>query len=222
MQVGDFGFWPHYHNTTAFSGGRTKWNQYGIKNKVDGIKDDHVKIYWCPGNHENLDILDELEASTIDNKFIETMPSVYFATFGSILTLLDGTNVMFCGKADSIDKNSRIPGDSWWAQETISLKDMCKLPNPETTNVDWLISHTCPTSFDLGKLGYGNKKNDPSHENLEWILNNFKPRKWWFGHYHNHILGKVRTDRLLCEWMLLDRIDNLYGKKWCHQISITK
>lgn len=215
LQVGDFGFWPHYHMTKNFTG-KSLWNQYGIKNKVEGLKDNYVKIYWCGGNHENWDTLDELENTHPVGEFIEIMPQVHYAPFGSLLKLLDGTTIMFCGGADSIDKRQRIAGDTWWPQEVITYKDMLKLPDPKQIKVDWIISHTCPTSFDLSKLGFNNKGNDPSHKNLEWILNNFRPSKWWFGHYHQYMTSTYKD----CQWMMLDRIDNFYGKKWCHTISI--
>ncbi|MDR2605018.1 MAG: metallophosphoesterase, partial [Desulfovibrio sp.] len=172
LQVGDFGYWPHR-------------NSININNSVDGIKGNRVKIFWCDGNHENHDVLDELQAGQPDKPFIEICPSVYFATFGSMLTLIDGTTVMFCGGADSIDKHFRIPRVSWWKQEVIDDADMAKLP-PQGTKVDWIVSHTCPKVFNLRLQDdfLANKETDPSKSYLDKIFKAFTPSRWWFGHYH--------------------------------------
>lgn len=217
LQTGDFGFWPHKHNSTELSrNGRSRWNQYGIKNAVSGIKDGLVKIYWCDGNHENHDVLDVLEAQQPDQPFIEIMPGVYFATFGSIVTLLDGTTVLFCGGADSIDKERRIPGDSWWTQEIINMNDMERLPPPGSTRVDWIISHTCPAYFSLDVPVYtAGKAGDPSKQYLNMIFDAYRPKQWWFGHYHDYQQGFHDG----CAWTMLDRCGNAGGRKWIEQIA---
>ena len=154
LQGGDFGFWPHTDPTHSwFRPGDTTGDggQYAIKNEVDFLKDGLVKIYWCDGNHENHDALDSLEAVHSDEAFIPVMPGVFFATFGSVLTLLDGTTVMFCGGAESspLDIQARTPGASWWPQEGIDHKDMARLPDTKITHVDWIISHTGPHAFKI-------------------------------------------------------------------------
>lgn len=217
LQVGDFGWWPHKHGVLGFDGNPKKpWNQYGIKNKMDGIRDNTIKFYFAPGNHENHDSLREIEEST-DEKFIEIIPGVFFCTFGSVLTLLNGTNVMFCGGADSIDKDWRIPGDSWWANEIISYADMYKLPDPNDIKIDWIISHTCPISFKYYlDLKFTSKMEDPSTEYLENIFKMFNPSKWWFGHFHKYINMK----HFGCEFTCLDMISGQTKKSDSFEIKI--
>ena len=218
LQAGDFGYWPHKHCTTDLSRrGRTLWNQYGIKNEVPGLKDGLVKIYWCDGNHENHDALDALETANPSQAFHEIMPGVYFASFGSILQLLDGTRVMFCGGADSIDKDWRTPGDTWWPQEIINIQDMNRLPKPGSVSVDWVLSHTCPTCFQIEKvLGYSGKENDPSKQYLDWIFKSFSPKRWWFGHYHDYRRGEYRG----CRWTLLNMCGGS-SKRWNEHMLLT-
>lgn len=139
---GDFGYWPHTAPAHTWfpaaeiapPAGDTK--PYGIKTAVPFLKDGHIKIYWCDGNHENHDTLDELECLHMDMPFIPVMSSVYFARFGSVLTLLDGTRVMFCGGAASDDADERIPGLEWWPQEAVDAADMQHLPHPSSQPVD--------------------------------------------------------------------------------------
>jgi hypothetical protein len=207
LQVGDFGYWPHR-------------NSINIDNAVDGIKDNMVKIYWCDGNHENHDVLDELETEQPGTPFIEICPSVYFATFGSILTLLDGTAVMFCGGADSIDKHLRIPHVSWWEQEVIDDADMAKLP-PKSMRVDWIVSHTCPDGFKLNLknslVGVLDKAEDPSKRCLDEIFKRYAPTRWWFGHYHVFLRGTHKG----CRWTALDMCGNSTGQ-WFEQLPVLK
>ena len=217
LQCGDFGFWPHFDKTSEFSGGRKIWDQWGIKHHFSGIVNDTIKIIWCAGNHENHDVLDKLEMST-EEKFIEIdsirAPNIFYATFGSVYTLLDNTKVMFCGGAVRIDKANRIPGISWWEGETISEQDMYKLPDPKSTHIDIVVSHTCPQLFDRTHARLNMfKYYDPSKIALNHVFRTYKPTTWFYGHYHNYTFGIVGN----CATYMLNRIDGHNGlcfMKW--------
>jgi len=213
LQTGDFGYWPHMHGKKGM-GGDSVWDQYGIKNAVSGIKDGLVKLYWCDGNHENHDVLDSLEAQNPGLAFIPVMEGVYYAPFGATLDLLDGTRVMFCGGAESIDKFWRVPGESWWEQECIDDRDMARLPDPARGTIDWIVSHTCPSLFNLGKLGGGDKERDPSKRRLDEIFTAFRPRRWWFGHYHDYAQGSYKD----CQWTLLSGSHT--GGRWVETLPL--
>jgi hypothetical protein len=125
---------------------------------------------------------------------------------------------MFCGGAESIDKEWRIPGDTWWPQEIIIVQDMSRLPDPKSVSVDWVISHTCPACFRVEKeLGRSGKENDPSKQCLDRVFASFSPGRWWFGHYHDCRTGEHQG----CRWTLL----NMCGgspKKWIEGMLLTK
>lgn len=192
---------------------------------MPGILDGRIKIYWCDGNHEDHDALDKLEALKARGqkfpgekpaeRFIEIMPGVHFAPFGSVLRLFDGTTVLFCGEADSIDKARRTPGKSWWAQETIDENDMAKLPPPDSLTVDWVISHTCPLDFDVRSSNEA-KEADPSKRFLDTVLALYSPKRWWFGHYHDYQTGEYEN----CAWTLLSRIGDPKGKAWVLELPL--
>ncbi len=201
LQCGDFGIWKE-----------EEIGNLPIKNKVDFLKDGHVKIYFADGNHENHDVLDKLEEDNPDNPFPEVMPFVYFGKFGSILELLDGTKVMFCGGAESADKAFRIPGEEWWAQEGIDDIDMMNLP-PTGTHIDWIISHAAPLSFDLGVYVYTSryeKLKEASREKLDRILHTYKPKKWFFGHYHYNYVRECHN----CRWECMNYSHAEHSKSW--------
>ena len=163
----------------------------------DIIIPDGVEIYACPGNHENWDVLD-----TYGYNITEMAPNIYYMPFGSIITFINNNlkvawNFMFCGGADSIDKNHRIPHVSWWPQEVISYKDMEQLDSAE--EIDVIISHTAPTLFDLGNhYKNTNTYKDPSRDALDTVLDLYKPDMWFFGHYHMLKHGKYAETLWTC------------------------
>ncbi len=176
LQCGDFSFfWPRCDYSHA------------IKNKVNFLKDGYVKIYWCAGNHENHDVLDMLQGKYAGSPFIEVAPQVYFATFGSILELLDGTKVLFCGGGESEkrDKERRITHErhtghrAWWQQEGIDAKDMQSLP---LADVQWVVSHARPLAVPLTARSHHGR--EASQVYLEEIRQRYMPQKWIHGHYH--------------------------------------
>lgn len=224
LQCGDFGYWPYSLPLPEYmrTGTCADYRRFedSIRNQVDFLQDGRVKIYWADGNHENHDVLDALEAEHQAEAFIQTMPGVFFAPFGSILPLIDGTRVMFCGGAESgpLDIQSRVPGVSWWPQEGIDDKDMARLPDPQTTRVDWIISHTGPHAFETVGKGIEYRKNrEASKCHLERILSDYHPTRWWFGHYHTLREGWNKG----CRWTLLDHISNGSGRKWMDTILLT-
>ena len=175
LQVGDFGYWPHYHKSTKFDGTGFEWDQYGIENK-------NTKIYFCDGNHENHDALEELiDKNNHQNPIqIPNMNNVFYMPRGSVLRV-ENKNILFIGGAYSIDKINRIPFNSWWPQEQISRKDIERLDEIEK-NIDIVISHTLPLQcfkyLDLSII------HEDSPRWLDIVFDKFKPKKWYFGHFH--------------------------------------
>lgn len=215
LQCGDFGYWPHtepQHSFFAPDCLEGDGEAYAVKNHVPFLKDEMVKIYWCAGNHENHDALDELENLHPDLDFIPVQPGVYFARFGAVLTLLEGTNVLFCGGAASGDAHKRVPGTEWWPQEVISEESMLRLP-PEDTRVDWVISHTSPASFVMPQAKVHIKNQDISRLYLEEIRKRFKPSAWWHGHYHIYATGMFEG----CRWTSLDYLG--HGQRY-HELKL--
>lgn len=172
IQVGDFGWWPKQFNTMY------KDEHGRIKRWVVEFKNKATDIYWCAGNHEDWDSLDAIT----DN---QVRPRVFYMKRGSTLTLPDGRNVLFMGGAHSIDKKYRTPGHDWFPQETITQRDIEELPD---VHIDMVVSHTAPNEFKVADYheDYGH---DPSRDALSYVLNKYKPKRWWFGHMHKYQHG---------------------------------
>ena len=184
LQVGDFGWWPHFHGKTGL--GKGIFDQFGIKNH-------DTKIYWIGGNHENWNDLNCITDFTP----IEIQDNITYCPFGTVLEI-DGKTILCCGGAESIDKEHRTEGLSWWKNEVITQKEMDNLPD---CDIDIVISHTIPRSFfdHAGWNWLNSRKNDPSTFALQLILTKYRPKKWFSGHFHTFFQKNIDG----CKWTSL-------------------
>ena len=227
LQVGDFGWWPKFHNTTKISSGKYKldhnfrappadmpwlsgmrqempWDQYGVKPGKS-------KIYFCPGNHEDWEDL-ELKATSDNPVQVEVMPAVFYMPRCSTLKLPDGRVILFMGGATSTDKEYRTYRYDWFPEESIKQKDIYNLPD---VDIDIVVSHTSPQEFKRGLFNKSTdyrqrdpywleKFSDPSCHALSHVLRRYKPSLWFFGHYH-----VVRTSMWLkTRWFALNKVNS--------------
>lgn len=166
---------------------------YGF-NKVDPttIKTMHTKVLFCDGNHDNHWELRKLKNLAISD-------NVFYQPRGSTLRLPDGRNILFMGGANSIDKDRRVVGVSWWPEEVISQSDFQNLPEE---NIDIFITHTCSNELydnfiqhTLGGRYTPFKDNDPSYHALSALWEMYKPPQWFFGHFHINQSGTYKGTR---------------------------
>ena len=167
LSVGDFGYWPH--------------TEYFRKN-IAHLAVMKAPIYFCDGNHEDHHSLQKKVKKCQTTKII---PNVYYQPRGSVLDI-GGYKILFFGGASSIDKHLRTPGFDWFPEENITEKDLQNLP-PENTKIDIVISHTCPTEFNIKDDLYNG--HDFNRIALSHILHTFKPNLWFFGHWHKAKVG---------------------------------
>ncbi len=79
-----------------------------------------------------------------------------------------------------------------------------------TKKVDIVISHTCPTEFDVGMGHHESKYRDPSRLGLSYILHKHRPDLWYFGHWHHHMTGFYHG----CRWVGMGRFDKPGCNGW--------
>lgn len=207
LQCGDFGWWPHRHGTEKITRNR-RFDQYAVK-------PGGTKIFWCDGNHENHDDLQERIAAAPGQSLEIPVPGCHYMPRGSVLTLPDGRSVLFFGGAMSTDKEGRVEGDDWWAKEVPTQDDLDYAREQVAAHggrVDVVISHTGPLTF-LRKLPVKEidpaRLEDPTVAFLDAILDEFRPKQWFFGHFHLHAKGMDQG----CEWQCLSG-EGLGGKWW--------
>jgi hypothetical protein len=197
LQCGDFGWWPHRHLVERISRNHF-FDQYAIK--LQG-----TCFYWCDGNHENHDDLQQRVRLAQGAPIEIPVPGCFYMRRGSVLTLPDGRNVLFFGGAMSTDQEGRVEGDSWWAAEVPTQTDLDYARAQLAAHggrVDIVISHTAPLAFlrQLPKKEIDlDRFNDPTVGLLDTILVEFRPTSWFFGHFHLHAKGEDHG----CAWQCL-------------------
>jgi len=114
-------------------------------------------------------------------------------------------DVFFVRGGFSIDRDLRVEGVSWWANEELSMAECYKaLGEYEKVKPAFVISHECPRSIVPHVTA--SLRIIPSRTNqlLEQMFALHHPHRWVFGHYHRSwsklIDGTVFTclDELEC------------------------
>jgi hypothetical protein len=190
LQTGDFGYWEGIP-------------VYSIKH----IDAQNTKIYFCPGNHEDWNLLNKIENPQLT-------PNIKYMKKGTTMILPDGRNVLFIGGADSVDKQFRTPGYDWFPEELINETDIKNLPDEK---VDIVISHTCPDEFEMrSTFGNGKKFDDPSRHYLSLVLKKYKPKNWYFSHWHQYKASQYKNGKYKCDWICLNESQQ---KDWWIEIE---
>ncbi len=128
LQLGDFGYWPHTAEGRRFLD-QVDWHaeRYGIS-----------CLYWIDGNHENHDMLAELEAD--EDGFVTIRDRCRYAPRGHRWRW-GQVHFGALGGAFSMDHHYRIEGVSWWPSEILTDADVARLGE---TPLDVLLSHDAP------------------------------------------------------------------------------
>ncbi len=94
--------------------------------------------------------------------------------------------IMTVRGANSIDKQYRIEGISWWRNEELSYQEMNEAIEVYTKNKPKImITHDCPQSIREKVFGIYDKS--ITSMGLQAMLELHKPDLWIFGHHHKSI-----------------------------------
>lgn len=171
--VGDCGFGfekPNYYRNNIYN------------RIIRKLTKSNIDLYFIRGNHDNPDYF--------NGDQIINLPRFKTISDYSIL-LTDFGNILCIGGATSIDKELRVPFESWWEGERPLKKNMDELPR----NINIILSHEGPIEFD--PVVYRNEQmsletyqmiiKDRSY--LGTVLKELSPKHWLFGHYHKNLSG---------------------------------
>jgi len=180
FQVGDFGYWPTADGTYDI---KLLMATQTIEKKVMfhqcGIKNPNTTIYWTRGNHED-------QRSLLDLKEKEICPRVIYMSFGSVITLPDGRNVLFVGGASTHNPGAYQRNvDVFPTLETAKHFELALLPD---MYIDIVVSHTCPGRWIKSMVKY-NFVPDETLDVLDRVLLKYQPSLWYFGHFHEYKTG---------------------------------
>jgi len=175
------------------------------------------------GNHENFARLFGGEFPLVDifgGKAYRIRDHVYYLKRGEVFTI-EGTTFFAFGGATSHDKEpgtivnasgksrpwpGRTKGIDWWPEEVPSREDFenaCRNLDKVGWKVDYVLSHTCPTSQRAAFDG-GNRPPDPTEAMLQELLDRgLEFREWHFGHFH----AEKQVDRFICHYDSVRSLD---------------
>lgn len=184
LQLGDFGYWPHYGSGRVF-----------LEKAQGALSNYDVELWWVDGNHENHDYL--ADAPRDENGFWRSGSIVHIGR-GSRWEW-EGRSFLGCGGAYSIDKPYRREGESWWAGETITEADLRRCSGPA---VDVLVTHDAPWGAQnvIGLGTVGNKDNYPesaaNRKRVAALCDEVQPKLLVHGHYHHRNTTNYKTTRV--------------------------
>lgn len=141
-------------------------------------------VFCVTGNHEAFPLIEEFPiVNFCGGKARKISNNIYYEIRGEVYKF-SNKNFLSIGGADSIDKEWRIEGKSWWPQEQIQLEDIDRaIKNIKKYNyrIDYILSHT-PGSEFTKYLGFSPSVSD---NRLDLIIEDIFPDvKHYCGHMH--------------------------------------
>lgn len=164
---------------------------------------------FVDGNHENFDLLNGYKIEEWHGgKIHRIRENVIHLMRGQIYTI-DDKKFFVMGGARSIDKNNRIPFESWWPQESLTMAEL----NEAQTNldkhhweVDYVLSHTTSNIVMQECIGF-QKEKEPVNEFFDILQRKLKYKWWFFGHFH--IDEIFESHKSTCLYDLIRDLNNI-------------
>lgn len=176
---GDFAL--HWYEEMSIRGNETKWIL--SDRSLNDLKPQNTKIFWLMGNHQAWDWM-EMAYGRYGVAPIEMKKNVFYCPIGSTLTIND-KNCLFIGGACSTDIDMREPNKTWFAQEQLMETDFDFIRDTVKESLHCIFSHTCPQEFEIQeKYDCLSRIYDPSRRVLSKAFDLYKPKYWFFGHWH--------------------------------------
>lgn len=149
-------------------------------------------VCFVDGNHENFDWLDSLPVENWNNGKIHVVerdgkgtPKVIHLMRGQVFEICNKKIFTF-GGANSIDKNIRVEGKTWWRQEMPDDDEKKEgLANLEKHgfSVHFILTHAAPEET-MSYFHPYHPSEAPLNNYLEYIREKTCYDKWYFGHLH--------------------------------------
>lgn len=154
----------------------------------------HWTTLFVDGNHENFDRLNKIrrrewcggEVGVIANKLLHLRRAQVFE--------IDSKTFFVCGGGNSMDKEYRTPGVSWWPEELLSKaeKDQAyRVLDSASWKVDYVITHVGPRMLIqdtfpdfIENPSHRSRYYDPVELFLDKIYERLEYKHWYCGHYH--------------------------------------
>lgn len=171
-------------------------NDKKIKEKLKRIG---FTYYIVRGNHEerpsNIETMNKIYDENVNGYIYmeEQFPNIHYFMDGGDMYVINNKKCLIVPGAYSIDKYYRLEnGYKWFKDEQLNEVEKEELKQKITEEYDYILSHTCPISFqfyikDLFLGCVDNSTIDNSTEFfLQEIYDNYEHKPYvYFGHYHD-------------------------------------
>ena len=182
------------------------------KHWLDWFEERSYTLLFVDGNHENFDRLYSYPIKEWHGgKVHEIRPHILHLMRGQVFSI-EGKKIFTFGGASSNDIQGgilekddinfhekkkrlersyipyRINHVSWWERELASEEEIEEGMNNLRKNenaVDFIITHCCSSSMQH-MIGGELYNPNVTTEFLEYVKNNVRYKKWFFGHYHDN------------------------------------
>jgi hypothetical protein len=174
LHLGDFG----YNFTGPFLAGVTA-----------ALDEAGIHLLFVDGNHENFTRL--YRYPILENGLRKLTDRVWHLPRG-FRWEWSAVHFLALGGAHSVDRPYRVPGVSWWPEETIGSGDVAKAV--EGGFADVLVSHDCPAGVVIPGIDDRTSpppfppleilRSDEHRQRLRGVVDVVQPSAVWHGHYH--------------------------------------
>ncbi len=163
------------------------WDNSPKENKLlDRMNDRRFTTLFVQGNHENTDLLKQYRVEDWNGgKVRKIRDSVINLMHGQVYTI-DGMKFFTMGGGSSVDKEYRIPGISWWADEIPSDGEFAEAKanlDKVGWKVDYIITHTTSMK-NMVKMNYI-KEDSKLNKFFDMLQECLEYKIWYFGHFHS-------------------------------------
>jgi len=160
---------------------------YSDENVQSMLQNLPCTVLWLDGNHENFDLIEEYPISEWHGGNVQFIQEDIIHLMRGQIYEIEGKSFFVFGGGNSIDKDWRQPGLSWWPQEMPSweeyedgLRNLEKVGN----RVDYILTHTCPNYIAHNLV----TRLLPGEEQLQKYFDDIYQTvdfdMWYFAHWH--------------------------------------
>ena len=176
------------------------WGQDLTKESIYWLKwlcDKPFQVCFIDGNHEAFPLfintpIEEWFGGRVHNTFEYNGKKIRHLIRGEIFTI-NNNKILTFGGGQSIDKQHRILGVSWWEEENITQKDLDNITvslNSVRWEVDFMLTHAAPLSW-VEKLPLIDNNSEKINQFNDYekffdmlIKEDLRFKEWHSGHYH--------------------------------------
>lgn len=168
------------------------WDNQSYRD-LDYLSELKYTILFVDGNHENHAMLSKYIVEEWHGGCVHIIRDNIIHLMRGQVYSISGKKVFSFGGAESLDKEYRKEGTSWWKQEVPSENEFDEARRNLQRHgnaVDYIITHAANTrsltSSESPLSAYRFSPSDTT-DMLEWFEQNILYDSWFFGHYHMNI-----------------------------------